>query len=303
MEYIITCPRSAYFHIVRKRRGAEVSPGLNFGGGMHEPLAYRYRECLDLVTPRHTAAMHDILKEWFEEKPNPVEDHRQLDLAIEMIDTYNHIYMVEPFTVCQHKGKPAVELPFAYELFRYKARTSISGPPEEIIVFWTGRIDAIIREEGQVLTMDHKTSAILGDGFFRSESMSGQHRGYAWAYAQEYGEPPAGFLINAMRVPRPTKAGLNVKPDGYQRAKYYLSPEDVEEWRVETIHHVSRFLDLYFEHQYFPAGRKWCVNKFGTCQYFDVCTLAPEHREGMLSSGMYSDNDWSPLYPLEPKEL
>jgi hypothetical protein len=38
-----------------------------------------------------------------------------------------------------------------------------------------------------------------------------------------------------------------------------------------------------------------CVNKYGICQYHDVCTLKPENRLKMLATSQYYDNVWNPL--------
>jgi predicted RecB family nuclease len=48
--------------------------------------------------------------------------------------------------------------------------------------------------------------------------------------------------------------------------------------------------------QYAPKQTAWCVGKFGTCQFHQVCQQpSKEQRDILLHSGEYEENVWSPL--------
>ena len=264
--------------------------GLNFGGAIHEALAYRYRTCPDMPTLENENQIDTLLTKWFQEKPNPPEDHRHSELASEVMKMYNSLHSVEDFSVLVHQSRPAVEVPFAFPLFTY---TRPDGTPLKVI--WCGRIDLLVRMGGMVYVLDHKTAFMLGDGFFKQEGVSDQHRGYMWAYYQACGVYPTGYIINAIRVPRPTKKGNSLSEDCFQRETYQPDPAEIEEWEHNMKFIIARYLDLCYVHKFFPANKLACVQKYGPCQFFDVCSLAPEHRLALLGSGMYQDADWSPL--------
>ena len=46
---------------------------------------------------------------------------------------------------------------------------------------------------------------------------------------------------------------------------------------------------------YFPGYRLWCVNKYGTCPYHDVCSLDSEkQRDTLLGTSLFSHVTWDP---------
>ena len=46
---------------------------------------------------------------------------------------------------------------------------------------------------------------------------------------------------------------------------------------------------------YLPKHTKWCVGKYGPCEYKQVCGLEPQYRELSLYSNEYRDVTWDPL--------
>lgn len=294
LEKLNQCPRSCEYAYLHKRIGAWANSALNFGGAIHHALAHRYTHSPDLMMSADEEEQMRLLEEWFLEKPNPENDHRTLDLAQALIRGYNSKYQGEEFNTLELDGKPAVELPFAFTL--YNRSIKFNGENNyPITIMYSGRIDLPVRANGQLFVVDHKTTSMLGDTFFKGLSVSPQMIGYCAGIEKTLGQKCDGFIVNALRVPKPTKRdGMVIRDDDFQRLKVYLYDGQVEEWRTNLIDQIEEFL-WHHERGYMPQKKTWCVNKFGTCEYFDVCQVPPENRELTLQTALYTDNVWSPL--------
>lgn len=289
MESFINCPRACEYKNLNKRRAADAQPALNFGGAIHAALDHRYRHSPDYVDAKLEAEQLDILTKWFAEKPNPIEDRRTLDLATLMIRGYNKHFLGEEFSVIHLDGKPAVELSFAFPFYTYK------GLDGDIPIVYCGKIDIAALADDQLGLVDHKTTSIMGDGFFKGHAVSAQMYGYVWALQKTTNRKVDWFIINGLRVPKPTvKDGLISKPEDFQRLKTYVHDGQVEEWEFNTKRLLDRFFNEYFS-GYMPQEKTHCVHKYGTCEYYDVCAVPRDNRELLLYSGQFIDNDWSPL--------
>lgn len=283
LERFTTCPRSAEYYIVRKRESADPKTALEFGKAIHEALAVRYADPEpNYVDSAMESRQIERLAKSFEGIEIPEGEFRTYDRAVQMLQEYNKRYPMEPFKVLKTKdGKPAVELSFAVPL----------GMADNIPIVWTGRIDLIVEWDGQVWIGDHKTTSMLGANYFSEFYNSAQMSGYIWAASKLLGIPVRGVFINALANRRPTKTGTPIE---FARDRIYYLPENVEEWATNTLTICSDFIHNC-DRDYFPQHMKWCVNKYGKCPYFDVCTLPPEQRATMLGSNLFKDVTWSPL--------
>ncbi len=292
MEYLITCARSTEYYVLHKRRLAEQRSALFFGGAIHSALEYRYRNAG--VIPPHEIPTNQsaLLAQIFASSPAQIDDHRTCSLATSIIRHYNAKYSLEEFKIVQNDNGPLVEQSFAIELVRLAVPTWIhhSG---FVVVIYTGRIDLVVEWDG-LFNVDHKTTSILGTGFFEEQSMSPQQEGYMWAVGKTLGVLPLGYVINAIRTRPPAKSREDVCDDDFLRQKFYCPKERVDEWEHNIIAIVREFLWKYSQ-GYLPMEKKWCIHKYGRCQYFDVCSLPAENRAMMLGSGLYATNTWSPL--------
>lgn len=292
LELLTTCPRALFYNSFLKREFAAARPALNFGGGIHAALEYRYRSRgnsgADYTLEVEQAK---VLEDYFLAHPQPEGDFRQVNHAIEVIKGYNARYPVEQFSVLlDESGLPIVELSFMLEL------ATING----IRVFYTGRIDLPFTEHGHIYIMDHKTTSSLGQQKEKEFLMSAQMRGYCWAFAKATGKECSGYRVNLIRVRPPAKSRPSLsQADDFERIPYYLRPGEIEEWRTNTIALIEE-LFWHASRDYFPMKTRWC-SAFTGCQYFEVCSGAPHERDGQLASSLYTDKVWSPLN--KPKTL
>jgi hypothetical protein len=292
IEYLITCARSAQYYLLHKRRIAEQKSALFFGGAIHSALEYRYANAGIVAPAEIPKGQNDLLSRLFEQSPVGVDDYRNLSLATEIIRVYNQTYATEEFRIITNGDKPLVEQAFAIELFRLKVPTWVHSSGE-LIVIYTGRIDLLVEWDG-LFNVDHKTTSIMGAGFFEEQSMSPQQEGYMWAVQKTLGVLPQGYVINAIRTRPPAKTRDAVTSEDFVRQKFPCPAERVTEWEYNITQIITEFVWKYIR-GYLPMEKKWCIHKYGRCQYFDVCTLPKENRLMLLDSGMYADNTWSPL--------
>lgn len=290
LEKLQCCPREMEYSAMRKRIGAGVKPSLNFGSAIHSALEHRYKEYKnespDIFLEE---AQAKLLSEYFDLNPNPIDDFRNTNWAIELMKMYNQKYNVEPFNLLVDKaGKTMVELSFALPLVEIN----------KIPIIYSGRIDLPVMWDNQLIIIDHKTTSMLGPQYFEEFKMSAQPLGYAWAFEQLTGQKVAGYGINAIRVrsiPAKPKAGIaSWWDETFQRDKTYIRPRQLEEWKNNVIHLIEEFF-WHISKDYLPMKTKWCVGKYGRCQYFDVCSLPQESRALMLESNNFTANTWSPL--------
>lgn len=303
LEGLTTCPRALFYSRIAKRIKAGAKPALNFGSAIHLALEHRYRHYANITPdPMLLEEQAKILTEYFATNPPEEGDYRTLNWAIEIVRRYNARYELEPFQLLQNSdGKVLVELPFAVPLFVY---TTPYG--RKIPVIYTGRIDLPVLWDDQVTIMDHKTTSMLGPQFSIGMQLSAQQRGYCWAYEKITGQKVGGYVANAIRVKEPpmyltdpnsTRRGKSTVEswwnESFVRERFFIRPGDLEEWESNVVHLVQEC----FHHLlsgYMPMKTAWC-NKFGQCQYFDICTLPREDRGILLQSGNYMDNTWDPL--------
>lgn len=220
---------------------------------------------------------------------------------------------VVPCKWCNETGKRElmVEMSYALPLFTWSGFLDSDGIDQDfkvtIPVFYTGRIDLPLSLDSKIFILDHKTTSLLGPMFFDRMRMSAQQRGYCWAFEQLTGQKVSGYIVNAVRTKEPpqyvtnntvTKTGKKQSSESWweeslQRERFYLTSNDLSEWKSNAIAKVEEFF-WHYQRGYMPMNTENCT-KWGRCPYYDVCSLAGEDRGVMLSSGLYTTNVWSPL--------
>jgi hypothetical protein len=221
--------------------------------------------------------------------------------------------------MCSGTGKTdmMVELPFALPLYThyldevevsvFLAKYGQSFEGNAIPVFYSGRIDLPLVLDSSIWVMDHKTTSILGDMFWTKMKMSAQQKGYCWAFKELTGKDVQGYIVNAIRTKEPpqwvvnggtSKTGSKQSPEQWwneslQRERYYLKQGELDEWKNNAIELCEEFF-WHYSRGIMPMKTSWC-SQFGKCQYYDVCSLEQLSRGAMLASGLFKDNDWTPL--------
>lgn len=310
LELLTTCPRAMQYSYLNKRILNADRSALSFGEGIHKALEYRYHVAPNAsdLTLEQRLTMTNILGAHFAEKPTPLDDHRTLELALNIMNEYNGRTLVEEFKVLANdKNEPLVEMPFSVHLQNFyrndagwwepitlKQSEQIEDKSRIIVVYYIGRIDLVVERQSRIWPVDHKTTSMMGPTWADEMAMSPQTEGYAWAIKKVTGQEPPGCGINGIRVRRPAKTKRAVEEEDFQRLWNYYEPGRLVEWERNTIALVEEFL-WHHSRSFMPQKKKWCVGKYGRCQYYDICSLPPDQRTRMLASNIYTDNTWSPL--------
>jgi hypothetical protein len=226
----------------------------------------------------------------FEAFPQPTEDFRTYEHACRVMAAYNATYTNEPFTILKSAiGKPIIEASFIFKL----------GTVNGTDVMYIGRLDTGIENKDGTWSQDHKTTFQFGQSFDDDMAMNGGQLGYVFALWQILGVRPQGYIIDAVRVRKPSRKAeyegiAPVDSEDFKRIPFNVSEDNLAEWREDVLCIVQNIF-LAYDHGFYPRHRKHCVTKYGRCDFYDVCSLPRASRDGVLNSNLYETNEWSPL--------
>lgn len=314
LEYHQTCPRAAQYGICHRRKAVGSRIALSFGGTAHKCLEHRYRHAGSMLeqTDAIEKDMIAIAEKAFTHIDVPPDDFRTLDRMIDLVHKYGERYRYEDFElVTLPNGDRFVEVPFAHYLGTIPVNTEFwvqdlkrdvdgslvkCGVPyrkyiTNIRVVWQGRIDLAYRYSGGLYIMDHKTASIATN--MAEFQISNQFYGYVWSTEEMLHEPVTGFVINRMVCRKPTRTG---DPFTFERKPVPVQRGLVTEWKTDCLYMIADFIEMV-RRQSMPKHTVWCVGKFGTCQFHQVCQNDNQEQRDflVLESGEYADNTWSPL--------
>lgn len=317
MTTYMSCPRQGAYSYSLKRKPNRPSPALTFGGAIHEALETRYRIHHDkpLIDAQMFDDMVDSMIAHYEKEEADLDtsEWRNVSYAIQTLSEYVTKYRYEQPNTYYHDGEPCVEIPFALPIGSMEVNATIwvtdpdinNGEPttryvSTVTIYVTGKIDMIVKRNGNCWLLDHKTTSIGGPSFFDEFQTSTQFKGYKWAAQKIIGQPIAGIIINALMCRKPKADGTTNYT--FERNQIPIHDDHVDEWQNTFLTTVYTFIQQHVDQeqfnspeQSFPMNTPWCKGKYGTCPFFDVCTLRPYQREQMIYSGLYTDNTWSPI--------
>lgn len=309
---LLECKRSVLWKLIFSRSNYP-SSALTYGSAMHAGLEVllRHRGLFPDDTTTPYSSMFAAGEAKFMENPPPVGEYRDYNMFCNFLELYikreeKDNKLLYPII---YNGIPAVELPFAVPLGeieinnicpfdrRLIVENSDGRHPNndesfyisKVHIVWTGIIDLIIEQNGQKWIVDHKTTSVVGESYFKGFELSQQLRGYQWATETLLGEQLHGAMLNVIASRKPSS-----KEEKFFRRYYPYPRHRIDEW-PESILQLSSDLLHSLTTNSFPEETQWCVGKFGTCPYHDVCSEAPENRLLMLSSDKYCDNVWNPI--------
>src|SRR6266568_1514206 len=133
---------------------------------------------------------------------------------------------------------------------------------EDLCIAYEGVIDLVIRKNGMLIPVDHKTVSSRRE----PNNLSNQFRGYCWFLDSHQ------VIINDIGLQKTLKPS-----DKFKRHVIQYSTATLEEWRENTIFWVKLTEGLKDANQ-FPRNFTSC-DKYSGCQFRDLCTKDPEVRE------------------------
>lgn len=171
-------------------------------------------------------------------------------------------------------GKPAAELSFSLEL--------------SSDVVYCGHMDRMVEYggDGDKYVMDQKTSgSTITPKFFEGFSLDFQMSGYSYAGRVLYNTPVKGVIIDA--------AQIAVGFTEFTRGFTYRTDAVLDFWAQNTLEIIRRAQRDIAENK-FPLNYSSC-DKYGGCQFRDVCKRSPEFWENGLRAKFTQRPRWDPL--------
>ncbi len=290
--------RINHYWASRKKKGA-----LGAGGAFHLGLAEWHRNA-DIGQ-----ALLAIGNGWPEGMP--VDDWRTKEKVITTMIEYSKKYPVEPWTIVGAPDNPVVEIAFTLDtgmylpcldcglLFeqtlgdeRYNPLCGKCGNPREGLEYG-GIYDLLIEFSGQMFVTDHKTTSVMGPGYFNQFKPNNQMTGYIWAGNKLVGHhdfsgatrmPVSGALINAI--------GWKAKgATSFERHITTRSPQEITEWLSNVYTEVCA-IQRHIATGEWPMRTEQCITKFGRCDYHDVHVLSAPHERAIRLETDYIKDKW-----------
>jgi PD-(D/E)XK nuclease superfamily len=270
------CEKKYEYSILRGLRSKDESVHLTFGKFYTEALeSYYYRVT---VGDSHESALADVVlltlvksKEWYSDHPS-----KNRFCLVRTIIFYLEEFEHDPAeTVILSTGVPAVEVPFSFRL------------NDRIVL--TGRLDRIVRLNGEVFISDHKTTGTSpGPHYFAQWSPNPQMSLYSIAGQIILGSPIAGVILNVAHV----GAGFS----RFHRGMIYRSKEQNEEW-LEDLEYWLDAATRAVQRKHWKMNDTSC-HKYSGCQFRGLCSRAPSVREIFINTD-FEVRPWNSLTTSE----
>ncbi len=234
----LSCPKLFYYRYIKQLVPIKESAPLLFGGVMHDALLVWY-------TTHSLSSSVEVL----ERIPKDIEDDRRTkEHAVVILTEYTKRYPSEPYLIKQSEVE--------FHLDMEEGRT------------YAGRIDQIVKWNGQMYVKDHKTTSQLGMSFFRSFRPSVQMDGYCYACRELCGSC-SGAIINAISVAANPKERFGRDISSRTSSELDMFKLQFAKWctSIEVSVLKKDFLCNYGS-----------CNRWGQCVYWELCVYGEDER-------------------------
>lgn len=253
---------------------------------------YYYRHVEGLVPKRRATPLefggwiHKALDEWFVSKdPDKAvevfnsgykedleaDDKRTNKLGEWIIRNYHETYKDQPMELVAGEREFTQKLPNGNNLI--------------------GRIDKIVKWNGGLWLMDHKTTSSLGAQFFKMAEPNMQFTGYAWA-AKQLGYEVIGVLLDAVLVAKGLlNSSQRARLTPCARYDVYLNQWQFDEF-LNTVGQVQGDIRLSEESGRWLPNHSMCTY-YGECPYRKLCMEEESIRKRVIPQ-FYDVDHWDP---------
>lgn len=278
LEYLKRCPR-LYFYHKEGWRSIEENINLRFGSEFHTSM-HQY-ELLVADGIEHDEAVFLVIRDLLFRIDDFRNDHKyknRLNLVKAVIRYLDKFKDDTAKTMILENGKPAVELSFRFELDY--------GPTPDQPYVICGHIDRVVDFNGQPFGMDYKTTTTAPSNYYWKQfEPNNQMTLYTMASGVIFAEPFRGMIINSIQ--------LLVEDVRVSRGTTHRSKDQLEEW-LSDLGIVLKEAEYYHEIGYYPMRDTSC-DKYGGCQFREVCSKSPSVRQTYLEADFKREEPWNPL--------
>jgi hypothetical protein len=129
----------------------------------------------------------------------------------------------------------------------------------------TGIIDLFAKWHDHYVVVDHKTTSLRLDQFFKKFRFDISLMGYAKSKSEEIGQP-VGVLINGIRFKK--DKAMNVE---LEREPIFYDPNELQDEFITTIQAERRNIEVCQKENFWPKSGSQCVQVWGDCEMRRLC--------------------------------
>lgn len=292
LNLLKTCPRLYQYTIIEGWGSRDESIHLRFGIEYHAALQDYAVSRANGV--KHDDAIHDTIRalhsrvhDWVCDRTTRAGKYKNRETITGLVIDYLDHFVDDPAeTVIMADGKPAVEPSFRFELdwgpqhesWQLNVNPNDPNDANQIPIpqpyLLCGHLDRVVNYADHLYVMDRKTSVSTISGYWMDQwSPSNQMSLYSLAGKIMLNSPVKGVIIDAAQV-------LLEKPNAFARGFAYRSEDQLAEWLAD-LRYFLREAEDYATAGYWPQNDTAC-NKYGGCQFREVCSKSPSIRETYL---------------------
>jgi PD-(D/E)XK nuclease superfamily len=279
LEAFKRCPRLYYYKMIEGWRSKTDNIHLRFGGEFHTAL--QQYELVKADGLDHDECMFHVVREllYRVEDWDPDDKYKNRQFLIRSVIGWLDKYKDDNAVVIkQANGKPAVEVSFAFELDY--------GPIEGQPYVLCGHLDRIVDFQGELFVMDHKTTKTTPSSYYWDQfEPNNQMTLYTLAGKVIFQTNVKGVIIDS--------AQLMIDTTRFTRGTTYRTQDQLEEWLLDLEDHLDLALK-YAKQNYWPMNDTAC-DKYGGCEFRDVCSKSPSVRSHFLKGDFNQEEPWNPL--------
>jgi len=307
LGYIKTCPRLYQYIMLDGWGTRDESIHLRFGIEYHTALQdYAISRATGV---HHEDAIHDTIRalhsrvhDWVVDRTLRAGKYKNRETIVGLVIDYLDHFADDPAeTFILDNGQPGVEVSFRFELDwgpqhgwrKLVAGLPTIGEPDTSMpqpYLLCGHLDRVVNFNGGLYVMDRKTSlSTLSGYFFDQWTPNNQMTLYTLAGKIILNSPIKGVIIDAAQV-------MLEKPNAFARGFAYRTEDYLDEW-VQDLKFWLGQAEAFATADYWPQNDTAC-NKFGGCQFRDVCSKSPQVREAHLRATfdkLEPEERWNPL--------
>ena len=283
-----TCPAKYRLRIVDGWTSRGRSGALGFGSALHYGLAEWYRTGGNI-----SKALLAINDGWPADMP--IDDWRTKEKCVTTMIDYAKRYPQETFKVVGAPDSPVVEVAFTLDTGLYlpcpctpettemaSETCTICGHPREPIEYG-GIYDMLIEFSDHLYVVDHKTTSIMGNGYFNQFKPNNQMSGYIWAASKMSSKRVAGAFINGIGVYKSSATK-------FEREITSRSQAGLDEWLINLWHSCCA-IDTCNRKGYWPLHTNACT-LYGLCEFHAVHSLEHESERVKRLNTDYINDRW-----------
>ncbi len=147
----------------------------------------------------------------------------------------------------------------------------------ELRILWKAKFDLIVDVNGQIIPYDHKTMKQRRDSLSLNNQFMGQ------------------CILTRSRNMIVNKIGFqtSLKPsEKFERAMMSYSKSRLDEWQNEIVPYWAGVLIKYSTENNFPPNFTHCENKYGFCEFKDVCSMDKNMRNEIIKLNFVKRRAW-----------